>query len=43
MLLGQTLFIRLEPDVANTFPTEESVTKALQSILKELKERGKKE
>ena len=35
--------VRLASDVANAFPTGEAVTEALQSILKELKERGKKE
>ena len=36
---GETNTVRLAPDVANAFPTEESVNEALRSILKE---RGKK-
>ena len=40
MLMRQTLF-RLASDVANAFPTEESVDEALRSILKELKEGNK--
>ena len=37
----ETNTVRLAPDVAAAFPTEESVDEALRSILKELKERNK--
>ena len=40
--VNETNTVRLASDVANAFPAGESVTEALQSILKELKERGKK-
>ena len=36
-----TNIVRLAPDVAAAFPTEKSVDEALQSILKELKEKNK--
>ena len=39
----ETNTVRLVPDVANAFPTEESVTEALRSILTYYKERAKKE
>ena len=39
----ETNTVRLAPDVAADFPTEKSVDEALRSILKELKERSKKE
>ena len=41
--VDETNTVRLASDVANAFPPGESVSEALRSILKELKERGKKE
>ena len=39
--VDETNTVRLAPDVAAAFPTEKSVDEALQSILKELKEKNK--
>ena len=41
--VDETNTVRLAPDVTNAFSSEESVDEALRSILKELKESGKKE
>ena len=41
--VDETNTVRLASDVANAFPTEDPVSEALRSILKELKKRDKKE